>query len=253
VDVTFNEGDARIPKLRELLVMHGIDADVETTTSVEYSEEDLQTDRLLQMSAGDDYLQTITSEMGTKYDLKDACPHCGTGAKQIWYERVKRKELPTIRKHRAIMSRDDHIIVDARIRKMLVDAGITGISFADVHARDDIGDWNPIDRYQILIESTLPPMRGELTAKQEEDLCKVCRRGGHPFRSNKRYHEEDLVGMKDFNLTWEWFGSYSFNGNTRTADFSLPHILVTPKVMNLFREARVTTFKWTPLGVAASS
>jgi hypothetical protein len=250
VDVTFNEGDERIQKLCELLAKHGIKADVETTRSIEYSEEDLQTSRLLQMSAGSDYLQSITSELGTKYDLKHACPHCGTGAKQIWYERVKRKDLPLLRKHRAIMSRDDHILVDATVRKMLINAGITGISFAEVHARDEVGDWNPIDRYQILIESTLPPMRGELTADDEKDLCKLCRRGGHPYFSDERYHQEDLVGMKDFNLTWEWFGSYSFDGNARHADFSHPRVLVTPKVMNLFREARVKTFKWTPVVLA---
>lgn len=249
VDVTFNEGDERIPKLCELLEMHGISADVSTTESVEYSEEDLQTARLLEMSAGGDYLQSIAHELGTKYDLKHACPHCGTGAKQVWFGRVKRKDLPRLRKHRAIKSRDGHIIVDATMRKMLVNAGITGISFAEVHARDDIGDWNPIDREQILIESTLPPMRGELTAEEEKDLCQVCRRGGHPLRSKKRHHEEDLVGMKDFNLTWEWFGHFNFDGNTRRSEFSFPLTLVTPKVMNLFREARVTTFKWTPVEV----
>lgn len=248
VDVTFNEGDARIPKLCELLAVHGIEADVETTKSVEYSEEDLQTAPLLKMSAGSDYLQSITSEMGTKYDLTHACTHCGTGAKQVWYERVKRKELPKIRKHRAITSRDGHLLVDATLRKMLINAGITGISFAEVHARDDIGDWKAIDRYQILIESTLPPMRAELTADDEQDLCKVCRRGGHSF-STVRYRQEDLVGIKDFNMTWEWFGSFSFDGNARTSDFSLPLVLVTPKVMNLFREARVTTLKWTPVDI----
>ncbi|MBK9260605.1 MAG: hypothetical protein IPM54_12375 [Polyangiaceae bacterium] len=201
------------------------------------------------MSAGSDYLQSIDSELGTKYDLKHACPHCGTGAKQVWYERVKRKDLPRLRKHRAIMTRNDHILVDEAMRKMLESAGITGISFAEVHARDDIGDWNPIDRDQILIESTLPPMRGELTADEAQGLCKVCRRGGHPFCSSKRHHEEDLIGMKDFNLTWEWFGYYSFDGNARRSKFSSPHILVTPKVMNLFREARVKTFEWTPVSI----
>ncbi|MBK9260606.1 MAG: hypothetical protein IPM54_12380 [Polyangiaceae bacterium] len=37
VDVTFNEGDERIPKLCELLATHGILADVSTKKSVEYS------------------------------------------------------------------------------------------------------------------------------------------------------------------------------------------------------------------------
>ncbi len=250
VYVTFNEGDERIPKLCELLAVHGIQADVETTKSVEYSEEDYQIAPLLKMSAGNEWLTSRPSELGTKYDLKNACPHCGTGAKQIWYQRVKRKELPTIRKHRALMG-GRHIIVDARIRKMLVNAGITGISFAEVHARDEVGFWNAIDREQILIEHTLPPMRGELTADDEQNLCKVCRRGGRVSFPNKPYTKEDLVGMKDFNLTWEWFGSFSFDGNVRNADFSLPRILVTPKVMDVFRAAEVKSFKWTPVDIEA--
>ncbi len=253
VDVTFNEGDPRIPKLCELLALHGIQADIETTTSVEYSEEDLQNAPLLKMTAGDEYLQSITSEMGTKYDLTHACIHCGTGMKQIWYERVKRKELPKIHKHRAIMSRDDHILVDATMRKKLVDAGITGISFADVHARDDFGDWNPIDRFQILIEHTMPPMCTEPTELDEKYMCKVCRRGGRFSFPDQPYRKEDLVGMKDFNLTWEWFGFHTFNGNVRDSQIPSPNVLVTPKVMNLFRQAEVKTFKWTPVGLAASN
>jgi len=93
-------------------------------------------------------------------------------------------------------------------------------------------------------------MRGELTAADEQDLCKVCRRGGHSFFFDKRYREEDLVGMQDFNLTWEWFGSFDFDGNTRRSKFSLPRVLVTPKVRNIFREARVATFEWTPVEIA---
>lgn len=251
VDVTFNEGDARISKLCELLATHGIRADVETTKSVEYSEEDYQTARLLKMSAGSDYLQSKASEMGTKYDLKNACPHCGTGMKQVWYERVKRKELPLIHKHRAIKCLDDHIIVDATIRKMLVDAGITGISFAEVHARDEVGDWNPIDRFQIIMEHTMPPMCTEPTELDEKHMCQVCRRGGRFSFPDQPYRKEDLVDVCDFNLTWEWFGFHTFNGNVRDSQIPSPLVLVTPKVMNLFREARVKTFKWTPVGIEA--
>jgi hypothetical protein len=252
VDLTFNEGDERIPKLCELLAMHGMKPDVKTTTTIEYSEEDFQTAPLLWMERTSECVRSHASELGTKYDLMHACPHCGTGAKQVWYKRVKRKDLREIRKHRAIMSWDEHILVDKAMRKMLVNAGITGISFAEVHARDEVGDWNPIDRDQILIESTLPPMRGELTAHDEQDICKVCRRGGRSFYRipNNPYREEDLVGIKDFNLTWEWFGSFRFDGNVRHAMFADPRVLVTPKVRNLFREARVTTFKWTPVSLA---
>jgi hypothetical protein len=250
VKVTLDEGDERIGKVLALLEKYGKEPEV-TTYSV-YLEEELQNATLLRMQSDGSYARSYAAALGTKYDLKHACSHCGTGAKQSWYLRVKRKNLKEIHQHPAIMTFDAQILVGVTMRKRLVDAGITGISFAEVQSRDDVGFWKNIDREQILIEHVMPPMRGEPTADDEQRLCKVCRRGGRVSFPDKPYAKEDLVGMKDFNLTWEWFGSYSFDGNVRTADFSQPRILVTPKVMNIFRNAEVKSFKWSPVDVSPS-
>lgn len=253
VHLTIEDDDERLPKV--LAFLTSIDEEPSVSVQRVYSEEDLQTALLLMMSTGSTRLQSHSRELGTKYDLKDACPHCGTGAKQSWYARIKRKELPLLRKHHAINTLDGFTLVNATMRSMLADAQITGISFTDVQARDGVGDWISIDREQILIESTLPPMRGELAPNEREDVCTVCHRGGHHvFASNRYYREEDLVAMKDFNFTWEWFGSFKFDGNARTSDLSFPHVLVTPKAMNLFRDAGVAeNFKWQPLVLGKSS
>jgi len=133
----------------------------------------------------------------------------------------------------------------------LKDAGVTGISFGEVRARLKNDKWSSVARDQILIEHVMPPMRGELTARDEEYLCKVCRRGGRRDFSKKPYGEEDLVGMQDFNLTWEWFGDFwpEDKEKGRCAKRSSPFVLVTPKVMNIFRDAGVKTFQWTPVGI----
>ncbi|HRI69689.1 MAG TPA: hypothetical protein PK156_35915 [Polyangium sp.] len=248
VHVELEEGDERIAKLHALLAPHDVKVDI--SRRIEYSEEDYQNAVLLKMSSGSENLQCRALELGTKYDTTHACPRCGTGTKQVWFERVKRKELKRLQKHRAIMTLDSHIIVDPVMRQMLVDGGITGISFADVFMRDEVGDWNPIDYHQVLIESTLPAMRGELTADEETEICPVCRRGGFSYYSNKRYHKDDLTDIKDFNFTWEWFGRFRFDGNVRTSDLSFPRILVTPKVRDILCKAgEKETFRWKPVTI----
>jgi hypothetical protein len=83
--------------------------------------------------------------------------------------------------------------------------------------------------------------------------CKTCQRGGirkvsyQPFRFV--YRRQDLADIRDFNLTWEWFGPFEFNGKVSQARFPSPYVLVTPKVMNIFREAGVKTFQWWPIWV----
>jgi hypothetical protein len=50
----------------------------------------------------------------------------------------------------------------------------------------------------------------------------------------------ELVGIKDVNLTWEWFGGSKYNGVVSEALFPYPWFLITPKVWRVFRDAGVT-------------
>lgn len=95
-------------------------------------------------------------------------------------------------------------------------------------------------------------MRGELTDLDEQYLCKTCKRGGRRRFSTNPYREEDLVGLQDFNLTWEWFGEFWPEDKEKNRPAKRPdsHLLVTPKVMNIIREAGVKAFDWTPVNVA---
>jgi hypothetical protein len=183
--------------------------------------------------------------------MSEACANCGTGARQTSVLYVDGDALPMIRKHRAIGSFDHDILVDGGMVKKLKDAGVTGISFGDVRARLRNDKWTSVARDQILIEHTLPPMRSELTADDKQSLCNVCRRGGRADFPKKTYRDEDLIGMQDFNLTWEWFGGFwpADKEKGRLEKRPRPYVLVTPKVMNIFREAKVKTFQWWPVGI----
>ena len=232
-----------------LLKQYGVKDD--TSRYIEYSEEDLQNARLLHMIRDINVNVSSGLQYGTKYDMTEACANCGTGARQTSALYVDGDDLPKLRKHRAIGTWDKHILVDGGMVKKLKDAGVTGISFGDVRARLKNDKWTSVARDQILIEHVMPPMRGELTANDERYLCKVCRRGGRQDFSKKPYRAEDFTGMQDFNLTWEFLGDFfpADKEKGRGVKWPWPSVLVTPKVMNIFREAGVKTFQWTPVGI----
>ena len=247
IDLDLN--DERVAKVFTLLEHHGVEFD--TFNYIEYSEEDRQSARLLWMFPDVNLRVGAGLGYGTKYDMSAACRNCGTGARQTSVLYVNDYYLPKIRKNRAIGSWDHDILVDGGMVKKLKDAGITGISFGDVRARLKNDKWTSLARDQILIEHTMPPLRSELTAEDAEERCKVCRRGGRMTIPKNPYHEEDLVGMQDFNLTWEWFGTFWPENKEKQRGEKRPHpyVLVTPKVMNIFREAGVKTFEWTPVEI----
>ncbi len=243
----FDAGDSVVALVRSYLDKHGVKEFGGEV--IEYSDEDLQSARLLSMTPDINESVFAGPRLGTKYDMSQACATCGAGARQISALYVKADNLRMIRKHRAIGSYYDDIIVDGGIQKKLVDAGATGISFGEVRARLKNEKWSMVARDQVLIAHTMPPRRFEHTMSEDKYLCKVCRRGGVVNVPMTSYRSEDLVGMQDFNLTWEWFGVFKFNGKVDEALFPSPGVLVTPKVMNIFREASVTTFKWTPVSI----
>lgn len=249
VRIELDDGDERVAKVLALLEHYGVEPWIVKYT--EYSEEDRQNARLLRMIRDINEYVSAGLRYGTKYDLSDACTHCKAGARQTSALYVGGDDMRKIRKHRAIGSWDFEPLVDGGMVKKLKDADVTGISFGDVRARLKNEKWTSVARDQILIHHTMPPMRGERTADDEKYLCQVCRRGGHKNFPKSPYREEDLVGMQDFNLTWEWFGEFwpANEEKQRLEKRPSPLVLVTPKVMNIFREAGVTTFEWRPVAI----
>lgn len=250
VRIQLDDGDKRVAKVLALLEHYRVEP--WTTKYTEYSEEDRQNARLLEMIRDINEYVSAGLRYGTKYDLSEACTHCKAGARQTSALYINADDLHKIRKHRAIGTWAFQTLVDGGMVKKLKDAGVTGISFGDVRARLKNEKWTSVARDQILIHHTMPPMRGELMAEDKKYLCQVCRRGGHQRFPKTPYREEDLVGMQDFNLTWEWFGEFWPANKDRDIGEKrpIPLVLVTPKVMNIFREAGVTTFKWTPVAIA---
>lgn len=250
--IKLDKGDPRIAKLQELLEQHDIKADFYDYP--EYSSEDLETARLLRMYP--DINQNVGTgyQYGTKYDLSQACPNCNAGARQTSALYIGGSDVGLVRKHRAIGTHIGDVLVDGGMAKKLKDAGVTGISFGEVRVRLKNKKWSLVAREQILIEHTMPPMRGAAAEQDPEFLCKVCQRGGCMRIPEPTYHAKDLEGMQDFNLTWEWFGEFwpedlNRGLSSRYAKWPYPHTLVTSKVYKVFRDAGITTFQWTPVDI----
>jgi hypothetical protein len=252
VRIKLDEMDERGPKVLALLQKYGVE--VKSFLYDEYSEEDRQQARLLLVgpaSYSDDYISIVPGN-GTKYDLTSACPNCETGAKQKSPAYLDELDKKIIRKHRAVLASFYSLIVDGGMRKNLVDAGITGITFGDVRMRLDNKNWTEVARDQVFATHTLPPMRGMPKDEDLPNLCKVCRRGGRRTPPTAYYREEDLIGMQDFNLSWEWVGEFwpEDKEKNRPALRPDPRLLVTPKVMNIFNKAGVKAFSCIPVNVA---
>jgi len=251
VDITLDDTDPRVAKVLALLEQHKTSyllgrKDV-------FTEDELQNARLLHMGRDINVNVFAGPRAGTKYDMSDACSRCGTGARQISPLYIGADDLAMLRKHRAIGSYYCDILVDGGMAKKLKDDAVTGISFGEVRARQKNKKWGEVAREQVLINRVMPPLSGKSTLVNREEICTLCRRGGFtsnfevPFRL--AYHAHDLAHAHDMNLSWEWFGPFKFDGNLDDALFAAPQVLVTPKVMNIFREAGVKTFEWTPVFV----
>ena len=83
--------------------------------------------------------------------------------------------------------------------------------------------------------------------KAKKDIARVFTVMNEPPRLV--YRAWDLDRTEDVHTTWEWFESWSFDGDVSDALFPYPWTLVTPKVRRVFLAAGVTSFDWLPIRV----
>lgn len=247
----FEASDPRIDKV--LAIVHSHDEDPIVAPYYEFTEEERQSAPLLMMSQDANENVVGGAIEGTKYDLTTMCPHCGAGVRQASPLYIFYKQLQMVRNHRAIGSARGAILVDGGMVKKLRDHNVTGITgFGEVYARMKKGGRSLVAREQIFFDHTLPP-ESPNAQFDRSTACPLCRRGGMktvggpPWRTV--YRRQDLNNIRDFNQSWEWYGRLELNDDPRKIRLPRPITLVTPKVMNIFRDAGVTTFEWTPIFV----
>jgi hypothetical protein len=240
IDVTlrFDDNDARIPKVLALL------ADASATAWVDrrdiYTEDDLQAARLLFVSRWWKSVAAGGLEYGTTYDRSQACPQCGTGARQTSPLVIGDDDMRTVDKHRVAGSSNLDLLVRDTDVERLIAAQVTGANFWPACFKAKSGNVTELRWQQAVIESVMPPLAAS-SSLDRKGVCPTCGRGGFTNMMNQParlvYRAQDLANIQDFNLTWELFGDFgkTEDGGIRGLRWSHPWVLVTPKVMNLLR------------------
>jgi hypothetical protein len=130
--VTLPEADERFPVLTELLRRHG--ARWLEWHKDRYTEEELDSARLLIMHPNRECEIDGGVEWGMTYDLSGACPACGTGARQTSAVFVDGEHIADLEGHRAGTTYFFHLLVDEGLAAELLSIGATGLSFRSVYA-----------------------------------------------------------------------------------------------------------------------
>jgi len=253
VDVRLEVNDPRLSLLQKLLLAYKVQWSEDRWD--EYTDEDFAAAPLIEMAG------TIEAEIlggprfGTDYDLSTACPACGAGMRQTSGYVIDGTDAESMGKlgHFHAVGSYSEILVDERLAETLEGAGISGLSFRSVYARQKDMRQIKLPWRQLWASHTLPPMSPRSTGVSWDRVCKSCRRSkvqfGHPEPLRIAYREKDLEGTEDVNRMWEHFGLARWNGDLKTAVLSQPMFLVTPKVWRIFKDAGVTGFQWLPIRV----
>jgi hypothetical protein len=237
VNITLDEKDPRVPKVLALLAEHGEDRWVYRRDI--YTEEELQAAPLIVVCPWGGVQAAAGSQYGTTYDMSQACPKCGTGARQTSPLIIDTEDLRTIEKLRIAATYDEDLLVHDADAERLLAANVTGLLLWTAYAKRKNGRLDELRRQQMFAEHVMPPMAPSSSLTRTGE-CTTCHRGGLApvFGQTVRfiYRPQDLVDIQDVNRTWEGIGDFrEFTGDITKALWPNPFFLITPKVMNLLR------------------
>jgi hypothetical protein len=256
-EVTLEETDARLPRLKALLAPDGSNWD--EWHEDRFTEQEKESARLLLLDPNQGCSVDGGVEWGTTFDLGEACPVCATGCRQTSALFIRGEEAPKLEGHRAAQTCFWHILIDDPLAAALEDASVTGLLLRSVYAVMPDRRQVKLRWKQLVSENVLPrwssSTSGILRKRQTKTLapCEVCGRNGFVTTSEAPtrvvYRGSDLRGALDVNATWENYWSASVQKPFRERVLSRPWTIVTPKVYRIFRDAGVTEVDFHPIRV----
>ena len=184
---------------------------------------------------------------GTQYDLRDACPVCGTGARQIGPLGVQAKrgmETPDI-----LLTLDRDVLLSARIGEELQRESLDALgAVQDAKGRD-------LPLFQLLAQDTLPRFSSRTTGVLREDPCPACDRNGHFGDVTQPYRlvykgVSDAIWKNDVLATWECFGTSALRSPFSDSVIALPVQVISRRFFDLLRRAGVRPIEFQPLEIA---
>ena len=188
---------------------------------------------------------------GTRYDLSGACEVCGAGGRQEGPLHLSRREIP--KKNQIFQTMGHEYLVNAEIAEALTAAGLKGLELR--RAVSEKGERDPLDWWQLIAGYVMPPMSKKLTGFARERPCPHCNRDGW-FASNKVPDEPlydsssiQLEKLPDAVVTWECFGNSGIKPDFTKSNIAHGLMLVTPKVMDVFRKLKVRSVRFAPVRI----
>lgn len=183
---------------------------------------------------------------GTQYDLKDACPVCGAGARQIGPLRVKAKRA--MEKPPIFLTLDHEVLLSARVAHELQRQCPDALGpVTDVHGR-------PLPVLQLLAQDTLPPFSTRTTGVLREEPCLSCNRNGHfgdvgqPYRLVYEAVPE-AIWTHDVLATWECFGGSALRSPFSDSVIALPVRVISRRAFDMLRRSGVRPIEFQPVEI----
>jgi hypothetical protein len=243
---TFWEGQPELVRLRALLEREGIER-LESRQRV-YGERDRRDAPLLRMMVRRSVkgYGGLTC-YGNAYDLSEACPRCGTGARRTTPLLLKRSELP--RSGDMIQTGGGEFLISPRLADVLCREQVSGLQLDDVLASNNR---EPLPWLHLSSTFTMPPMSEATEGGARENACPVCDRDGYfdslerPLAIAYSANDVDLAALPELVQTWECFGNSSLSPPGR-ARFAQPLLLVRPTLYERLRRKKARRLDFEPL------
>jgi len=195
-----------------------------------------------------------------QYDFATGCPHCHTGARQVGPIRVN----PPFSDHPAGFPRtgvvcqtiDFEYLVRGELHVALADAALRGLKLLEARSKRD----EPTGWWQLVAEHTMPRMspatrglvRGDDRQGRRLPTCVHCDRASYystlrePLEIVYRRRDIGAGPLPDAAFTWEGFGE---TGPQFRCVIARPRLLVSPRVLDIFRKLKVRGPVFVPVQV----
>ncbi|MFX0209606.1 MAG: hypothetical protein ACFFDT_26740 [Candidatus Hodarchaeota archaeon] len=186
---------------------------------------------------------------GTKYDMKKACPKCGTGAIPTGSRYMS--GLKKLRKG-LFLAGYGELLASVELAEKLISLGIKNL--AEVYNTKGI----KMPFMEIRGEDVLPPFSQKTAGYAIDEQCPVCKRNGYfdlregPLRLFYEKVDRSLL-EKHILITYERFGYSYLRTPFKDSVLAKPKFIVSCKVKNLLEEEKVRGLEFEPVTILSTS
>lgn len=211
-----------------------------------YSDDELLQCRLLFISINRSPKGYGGPTYGTKYNIKNTCKICGSGAIQTSNLMIRPSDIPkTMDIYQTL---NGEIIISKKIAQKLKMEKLKGFDLRPVMSYIDKRE---LDYYQIIPYFSMPRLSNS-TKCVKKPTCKSCKRSGFGFNlkmPNVFYYNlnEGIINKADIFFTYEHFGIGVLRRPFNESVFAQPHLLVKPTIFKIFKELKINYVDFQPV------